>query len=382
MPPKTSRVRGITSVQTVQFRRYARARVFWNVCAVFALGAFLLPFPTTASSDAPVRATVLSVLSEEETIIPGTETRSFHQILEAKTDGGELFTLENDRVRLAAGDSFFVFVNENPDEVRYAFYEPDRRGVLAFAVALFAGITILIGRTVGVRALVALIVSGGVIFYYLLPQLAEGGTPVFVAVISSALILGLAMVVTHGFSKTTLAAFLASIITISCAALLGEFFVSAAHLSGFVDDASVVLNFSTGGTLDLSGILLVAIIIGVLGIIDDLAVTQVSTVAELKRANPALSNKELYRSAMRVGREHLGAVTNTLIFAYAGASLPLLLIFAISDASPILIANGEVVASEIIRASVGGVVLALVLPVATALGILAIRTPKSAERNS
>lgn len=381
MSPQTSRVASPQPIEAISFNRYARTRVLWYVCAVFALAAFAFPVTTSASSDAPVRATVRSVVSEQETIIPGTETRSFLQVLEAETEAGAAFTIENDRVRLSVGDAFFVFVNDDPDLAPYVFYEPDRRALLLFSVALFVIVTVSIGRMVGVRALASLVLAGVVIFYFLLPQLASGATPLVVSVGSAIAILGLAMGITHGLSRTTLAAFIASVSTIVFAALLGNYLVEGAHLSGFVDDASVVLNFTTGGTLNLSGILLAAIIIGTLGIIDDLAMTQVSAVSEIHRANNALSKRELYRRAMRVGREHLGAVTNTLLFAYAGASLPLLLLFTLSPASPLLLINGEVVAVEIVRAAVGGTALALVLPVATVLGILAVRPRDTAERN-
>jgi uncharacterized membrane protein len=168
-------------------------------------------------------------------------------------------------------------------------------------------------------------------------------------------------------------------VTIIIAIFLGEFFVSFAQLTGFADDTTTILNLTTGGTLNMHGLLLSAMIIGILGIVDDLAVTQVASVAELHRANSALSRKELYKRAMRIGREHFGAVVNTLFLAYAGAALPLLLLFALSPSSPWMLVNSEIIAIEIVRASVGGVALALVLPIATFLGVVSLSWPGKKE---
>lgn len=319
------------------------------------------------------RAVVTEIHNQQDRVVPGTDATVTVQNITARTDDGTRITLENDRVPLDVGDAFYATYQELPDGRVYTVKDADRRGMLLLSVALFALVTAAVGGWIGVRALVSLAVSVGLIVYVLLPQLAAGAPPVLVATLFAAALLGLAMTVTHGLNRTTLAAFCASMLTIVAAILLGNFFVDAAHLSGFTDDVTTILNLSTGGTLHMEGLLLGALIIGVLGIIDDLAITQVLTVAELKRANEGLSRRELYRRAMRVGREHLGAVVNTLVLAYAGASLPLLLLFTLSPSDPGLLLNSEVMAVEVIRSAVGGVALAVVLPVATLLGVWIVR---------
>ena len=139
------------------------------------------------------------------------------------------------------------------------------------------------------------------------------------------------------------------------------------RFTGFSDDASVYLNFATGGTIDLTGLLLGGIIIGLLGVLDDVSITQASVVQELKGANPQFGFKELYESALRVGRDHVGSLVNTLALAYAGASLPMLLLFAYSDSSMMMLINQEVLAAEVLRIVVGSIGLILAVPFTTAM---------------
>jgi uncharacterized membrane protein len=178
------------------------------------------------------------------------------------------------------------------------------------------------------------------------------------------------MVTTHGFSWKTGAAFVASMGSVLLAIFASSFFVSAARFAGFASDESVILNLSTGGALNMEGLLLGAMIVGVLGIIDDLTVTQVSAVHALHHANPLQSARALYRGAMKIGRDHLGAVVNTLVLAYAGSSLPLLLLFSLSPSSPVSLLNSDIMAIEIVRAAVGGIALAVSIPIATFLGVV------------
>lgn len=336
---------------------------------------FSLPVTTHATDGDLIRAEVVEVLSEEQTFIPGFEAVQHLQQLRAKTDAGTFIEIENDRTPLEVGDMFFANVLETADGTLYTVQEPDRREALLISVALFAIVSIIIGGFTGLRALISLGVSFIVIIYFLLPALSSGVSPVIVSVGFAAIILALAMGITHGLNRTTFAAFLGSIVTIIVAVLLGEFFVTFAHLTGFADDTTTILNLTTGGALNMQGILLGALIVGILGIIDDLTITQVSTVEELHDVNPELSKRELYTRAMRVGKQHFGAVVNTLFLAYAGAAMPLLMLFTLSPSSPWFLVNSEIIAIEIVRAAVGGVALALALPIATLLGVLALRFP-------
>lgn len=338
--------------------------------ALFAL-LCLVPLGVYAEEDTPlVHATVRAVLSERTELIPGTRGEARVQELDVELESGERVVVYNDRVPLSEGDAFYAYKTELAEGPAYTVHDVDRTRYLFLAVLLFAVVTVVVGRMLGVRALVSLTVSLLLILYILIPLLSSGYTPVIVSVFGASLILAVAMALTHGVGRGTLAAYGAALVAICIAIGLGEFFVYAAHLTGFADSSATTVSLSFGGAINMQGLLLGALIIGVLGIVDDLAVTQVATVAELRRAGTT-DRGELYARAMHVGREHLGAVVNTLVLAYAGASLPLLILFSYAPAPTMLLINSEVIAVEIVRAAVGGVALAIVIPVATYLGILA-----------
>lgn len=338
-----------------------------TLCAVALL--FAGAGSAQASADTPlVRGTVEAVIDERVEPILGTELESTVQLLRVRLDTGERVEVQNDLTPLGVGDGLYAFPVSKAGGTVYSVHDVDRRGVLALAVLLFAIVTIAVGRLVGVRALVSLAVSVVLILYVLIPLLGSGYPPVLVSAIGAALILAVATAITHGVGRHLVAAYGAALVAVFVAIVLGEMFVYAAHLSGFSDSSAATLSLAVGN-INMQGLLLGALIIGVLGIVDDLAVTQVVTVSELRRSGVS-STKELYERAMRIGREHLGAVVNTLVLAYAGASLPLLILFTYAPAPIGLLINSEVIAVEIIRAAVGGVALAVVIPVATYLGIL------------
>lgn len=347
--------------------------------AFLILSIFLALVPVGAYAELGdtniVSAEVVRIVNQHREIIPGTSTEVLTQTIEIQFEDGTTAVILNDRIPLAEGDTFYVRSEEGVDGQLYTVHDADRRGAVLFAVILFAIVTISIGRWVGFRALIALGVSLVLILYGLVPLLTSGYSPILICALGAAVILGIAMLITHGVNRVSAAAYAASILVIFLATVLGEYVVDLAHLTGFSDSAAGAVNISLGNSVNMSGLLLGGLIIGVLGIIDDLAVTQVVTVAELKSTDPSLTAKTLYVRAMRVGREHLGAVVNTLVLAYAGASLPLLLLFSLAPAPLSLLINSEVIAVEIVRAAVGGTALVLVVPVATYLGIFAFTKP-------
>lgn len=343
--------------------------------AVFLLAVSFMPLVTHAAlGDVTIiHGTVERIASSERREVPGTTLMETVQSLMVELEDGRTVTVNNDRIVVEVGSRVYVAQYESVDGYIYTLHDADRGFAMGLALFLFAAAIIGVGGWIGVRALVSLGLSLGVILYILAPLLISGYPPALTSLACAALMLGVVMLVTHGPTRMTLAAYLASLAAVTVAVFLGDAFVSFAHLSGFADDASSILNISTGSALQMEGLLLGALIIGALGIVDDLAVTQVAAIGELKSANPGLTNTELYARAMRIGREHLGAVVNTLVLAYVGASLPLLLLFALSTENTALLLNSEVIAVEVVRAAVGSVALALVVPVATILALWAIR---------
>lgn len=319
-------------------------------------------------------AKVVRILSDEQKKLPGLNIDTRVQKIEAEilegSQKGKIVILENDFIPLDEGDKFFLnyLITINGDEM-YSVQEPDRRGALFFFIALFVLVVLIFGGLQGLRSLLALAGSFLILFYFLFPRLLAGVSPVLISTIFALGVLIFAIYLTHGLNKKSTAALLGTSITILLTILLADFAVKATKLSGFIEDASIYLNLNTGGSLDFRGLLLGAIIIGVLGILDDIAITQAAAVKELYHTAPHLTRKEIYRKTLNVGREHVGALVNTLALAYAGAALPLLLLFYNSESS-LLTINREIFAAEIIRTIVGSTAIILAVPITTAIAVV------------
>jgi uncharacterized membrane protein len=187
---------------------------------------------------------------------------------------------------------------------------------------------------------------------------------VAVAIVGSAAIAYVALYLAHGFNPMTTVALLGALGSLGLTALLAQVFVGLSRLSGFASEEAILVKLSAA-QIDASGLVLAGIVIGALGALDDVTVTQASAVWEISAANPNLTARELYRSGIRVGRDHVASVVNTLLLAYAGAAMPLLLFFVISDAAVLDAANEEVVATEIVRTLVGSIGLVCAVPITT-----------------
>ncbi len=327
------------------------------------------------------KAKVLEVMFEEEQIIPGTEVLTWYQelrveLLEGYKEGEEVI-VKNDFHRLKKGDKFYVnyLITVNGEEF-YVAGEPYRINVLIFFTLLFFATILIFGKKDGIRSIVSLLGSFLVLIFLMLPFLLKGYPPVPTIVIFSALMLASAMYITHGWNRVTHSAFLGTVITIVVVSILAKIGVEVGKLSGFASDEALYLNINSGGTLDLSGILLGSIIIGALGILDDIAITQAAAVRELFHLAPNESRKEIYTKALRIGKEHVGALVNTLALAYAGASLPLLLLFSQSEISTITIMNREIFATEVIRTVAGSIGLILAVPLATLIAVVLLKKEK------
>ena len=302
------------------------------------------------------RAKVVEVIDERTEDFLGTEM--LVQTLEVKLlEGPQEETtviFDSDYLELDKGDKVFVnhLIDINGTE-RYQVINTDRRGALIILVLIFVAAVILLGRWQGVRSIVALLVSFLVIIFVLLPGLLHGWNPLIASFLVAGGILFAAIFFTHGFNRESAVAYGGTMIAVLLTALFAIFAVHITDLSGFATEETTYLNFGTGGTLNFTALLLGAYIIGFLGVLDDIAVTQAAVVTELFDSNPEMSKKEVYHRAMRVGREHVGALVNTLVLAYTGASLPLLLYFHLGSVNFGSTINLEIFATEIVRIKIG-----------------------------
>jgi uncharacterized membrane protein len=290
-------------------------------------------------------------------------------------DRGRTFTeiVQPDQTRqLEQGEKVVVAYEPSaPKDLQYSVTDVNRRIPMSVLAGIFAIAVVVVGRLRGVMALVALAISFLVLNFFVLPAILQGSNPLVVAVVGSSAIMLIALYLCHGLSARTSVAVLGTLVSLLLIGVLGSLFIDWAALTGNTDDNTGLIH-GLYPSIDMSGLLLAGIIIGSLGVLDDVTVTQTSAVWELHEANPSMGRRGLYRAGIRIGRDHIASVVNTLVLAYAGAALPLLLLFSIAQSSVGGVANSELVAEEIVRTLVGSIGLVASVPVTTLLAALVV----------
>ena len=272
-----------------------------------------------------------------------------------------------------------VALGGSQDNVVYSYFDHQRRSSMLVLALAFVGVALLIGRRRGLRALVALGFSLLVLIRFTLPAIVANESPIAVALVTSALIMLVALYVSHGLNARTTSAVIGTLFSLAITGALGVAFIGATSLTGLAGEDSLFLRATVPG-LDFKGVLLAGMIVGALGVLDDVTVTQASAVWELHQANPTLGLHGLYRSAMRIGQDHIASTVNTLVLAYAGASLPLMLLFTQTGSDLGRIATGEIVATEVVRTVVGSIGLMASVPITTFLTALLVSGERLAPR--
>lgn len=319
------------------------------------------------------KAKVLEVMNEVTEEIEGTGTAAQRQTLRAEIlDGerrGQIVTFENDYVQLRVGEVFYLRHTSNPLDATdyYSVADPYRLDTLLGLAVVFLILAIIFGGWQGVRGLASLCGSIVLIFYLLIPGILGGFSPILVSIGVASLIIVAGSYITHGFNKTTSAAVIGMVITVVLTGVAAYFVMSAANLTGYSSEELVYLNFNTRGSIDMVGLLFGGIMIGLLGVLYDSAIGQAIAVEELFRAGKHhIDRLQVYKRAIRIGREHIGALINTLAIAYVGAALPLLLlIYSSSSGGVAFILNSELIATEVIRILIGSIGLIAAVPITT-----------------
>jgi uncharacterized membrane protein len=329
----------------------------------------------------PVPATVISEAVEPCSYDPLLGCRQIGLIPGSGAFEGERLTFEQPLASpIRDGDAILVDISaQDGGDPLIFFYDFERSTPLLLLLLVFVTAIIVLGRWRGAGALAGLAASLVVIVVFLLPALLEGANAVAVALVASGAIAFIALFLAHGFNLATAAALLASIASLAITAVLAWLFVVTSKLTGLADETVGYLG-ALGNEINPQGLLLAGVVIGSLGVLDDVTVTQVSAVWELKHAKPDADFAELYSRAVRIGRDHISSTVNTLFLAYAGASLPLLLLFREAGQSLSSAATREVVAVEIVRALVGSIGLVASVPISTALAAAALGTRSSPPR--
>lgn len=262
-----------------------------------------------------------------------------------------------------------VIIGYEPSTDFYFYADADRRTPLAWLAALFAVFVIALGRRRGVLALVGMAGTLAVLLAFMAPSILDGNDPLLVSVVAASGIAFVSLYLVHGFNPITTVALAGTLSSLGLTLGLSWVFFELAAFTGLATEEGLVLPLIAGG-LDVSSLILGGAVIGALGALDDITVTQAALVAELRYRNPSLGVYELVASGIRVGREHIASTVNTLLLAYAGAAIPLLMLFVVSDQSLVMVANSEMVAVVIVRTLCGSIGLVAAVPITTTLAAL------------
>jgi uncharacterized membrane protein len=282
-------------------------------------------------------------------------------------------TLRSDNFRFIPGDQVYVIVNKTPDNVLQAYYVDYKRSTpLAILLGAFVLSILIMGRWKGLGSLIALGFSMIMITGYVIPHILAGEDPIEVSLIGSVILLAVTLYLTYGWNLKTHASVLSIMLSLLLTGVLSLVFVSLARLTGYGDENAMYLMQASSIQIDPRGLLLGGMIIGALGVLDDLVTSQSAAVVEIHDANPSLGFQRTFQKAMRVGQDHVAATVNTLVLAYTGASLPLLLIFTLGNGNYTFLINSEFLAEEIVRTLVGSLGLIAAVPISTLIATVLI----------
>jgi len=276
--------------------------------------------------------------------------------------------IRNDMIMLQEGERILVTVSSAPDGTLTAYFTDFyRRNSLLLLAGIFVAASILISGWKGVRSLMGILLSLAVIVLIVLPGIQQGRDPLSISILGSFFFVGFSLYIIYGWTVKTHAAVLGSFLALAITGVLAYVFVNHSSLTGYGDENMFFISQLTQNTLNVRSLLLAGVLIGTLGVLDDLVISQASAVFELFRNKPDQSFATLYKSAMNIGQDHIAATVNTLVLAYAGASLPMLLLFSFRNVDYRLAINLEFIAEEIVRTMVGSLGLFAAVPITTAL---------------
>lgn len=373
--------------------------ILFSVVVVLAMALFVLikesrmtdeePMISIGYGSSTVKAEVMDVL-EEGTVQLG-EISQQYQIVKALILEGEYegfsYPVEHGKYqilpegfRLDSGDRILVTIGVTPNgEVNTYFIDYMRTTPLLMLFAIFVVVNVLISGWKGIQSLISMVVSVMVIFYFIIPQILDGADPILISIIGSFVFLAATQFLVYGWTLKTHIALVAIIIAMTVTGVLSVVFVNYANLNGFGDENAMFL-VQQAGNLNVQNLLIASIIIGALGVLDDLVIGQASVVIELHFANPDLSFQKRFHSAFRIGRDHIAATVNTLLLAYLGASLMMFLLFSLNNPDYLLLLNINYIAEEIVRALVGTLGLFAAVPVTNFIACWAVDKPERIQK--
>ncbi|MBM4427262.1 MAG: YibE/F family protein [Chloroflexi bacterium] len=337
-----------------------------------------------------VRAEVLQIIEEGQIDLGGsfqTYQVARVNILEGPYEGIPMEIdygrrqVRPDDYLLEPGDRILVSLTKTQDNVINAYFaDYVRTTPILWLTLIFAIAIILISQWKGIRALISMAFSLYIIIGYIIPHILIGEDPLRVSIVGSMMLLGVSLYLTYGWTLKTHAAVVSMVLVLLLTGALSGLFMVFAKLNGTGDENVMFLMQLMESPINLRGLLLGGMIIGALGVLDDLVTTQASAVFELHHANSNLGFRGLYNAAMRIGQDHVAATVNTLVLAYAGASLPMMLMFSLGQGDYGYLVNFSFIAEEIVRTLVGSLGLIAAVPITTTIAIFLARRAESLEK--
>lgn len=275
---------------------------------------------------------------------------------------------------LSVGDRVVLSVHRNP-ETSYSFLDMDRSIPLGLWLALTLLVVVVVGAWRGVRAIFGLLYTLLVIFGFLVPGLLLGYSPVGLSLVTGAAVLFPVIFVVHGRNWKSASALAGTLTALGLAALAARLAIDTTQLRGLADENNLLIHMYLP-QVQVPGIMLAGFIIGALGVLTDVTIAQASTVQELYETSPDARPRTVFTSAMKVGHDHIASMVYTLVLAYMGAALPLSMLLQVADRPLTQVLNSDVVATEIMRSSIGAIALVLAVPITTAIAAWTIRAPQ------
>ncbi|MGH2498579.1 MAG: YibE/F family protein [Candidatus Limnocylindria bacterium] len=335
--------------------------------------------PLEGTAGRLVEARVVRVLDAGERPVAGASAQLFQRLeleLEGSLYRGDVIELEwggrralNANGLLAPGDRVLLTVVREGEERQYAIQEVVRLPSLLPFAALLLVVLLLVARLKGAAALAGLAASVAVFLVAIVPAVRRGDDPLAATLVSSAVVLVLAVLVVHGLNRKSLAALLGTLGGLAAVVALAAVALPLAKITGLGTEEAIFLSVGSGGRIDMPRLVLAGVIVGSLGALVDMAVGQASTTFELAAVDRALRGRRLYLSALNVGRDHIGSLINTLAFAYFGGALPLIVLLSLGFTPLAAALNSEEIVESVIAVLVASAGLVLCVPLTTAVAV-------------
>jgi uncharacterized membrane protein len=345
-------------------------KIFLNIF-LFLFIFTLFPVSVRAIGDgSSIEATITQIIEEKKIVVMESDQLYQKLELELSTPDHKKITVENGNqpmasiIKYAVNDRVLVNITTSPEGEEYVITDFVRKDSLVLLSIIFVILLVAIAKWKGLSSLLGMIFTFFIVFTFILPRLLAGNNPILIAVGASLVIIPVSFYLAHGLNKKTTIAIISSIISLIITAALASIFTQIGHLTGLSSEEAGMLSIDQGN-LNMKGILLAGIVIGALGVLDDITISQAAIVDELATTAKLTRAKDLYSRSMVIGKDHITSMVNTLVLAYTGASLPLLLIFTNNPHPFLEIINYELIAEEIIRTLVGSIGLILAVPITT-----------------